>query len=62
MKPALVPTIAAEAHRLGMTVTGHVPNGMTSSEVVTAGFDGINHLVLPERDLLQSKEVKHSTA
>ena len=28
VKPELVPVIAAEAHRLGMTVTGHVPEGM----------------------------------
>ncbi len=44
MKPALVPVITAEAHRLGMTVTGHVPIGMTTSQAVAAGYDGINHL------------------
>jgi imidazolonepropionase-like amidohydrolase len=44
--PALVPVITAEAHRLGMTVTGHVPNGMTSQSVVEAGYDGIAHMQL----------------
>ncbi|MDR3446137.1 amidohydrolase family protein [Dyella sp.] len=44
MKPELVPVIAAEAHRLGMTVTGHVPFGMTAPEVVKAGYDSINHI------------------
>ncbi|MGG6462450.1 amidohydrolase family protein [Solilutibacter silvestris] len=44
MKPALVPVITEEAHRLGMTVTGHVPIGMTASQAVAAGYDGINHL------------------
>jgi imidazolonepropionase-like amidohydrolase len=44
--PAIVPVITAEAHRLGMTVTGHVPQGMTSQSVVEAGFDGIAHMQL----------------
>lgn len=44
--PDLVPVIAAEAHRLGMTVTGHVPQGMTAAQVVEQGFDGIAHMQL----------------
>jgi imidazolonepropionase-like amidohydrolase len=44
VKPELVPVITAEAHRLGMTVTGHVPNGMTALQAVEAGVDQINHL------------------
>lgn len=47
IKPALVPVFAAEAHRLGMTVTGHVPTGMTASEAVLAGMDQINHASYP---------------
>jgi imidazolonepropionase-like amidohydrolase len=47
MKPALVPVIAQEAHRLGMTVTGHVPTGMTTVEAVEAGYDQINHIQYP---------------
>lgn len=47
MKPELVPVIATEAHRLGMTVTGHVPNGMTSVQAVEAGYDQINHIHYP---------------
>ena len=35
--------MAAEAHRLGMTVTGHVPFGMNAFEAVKAGLDQINH-------------------
>ena len=42
--PALVPVITAEAHRLGMTVTGHVPTGMTVYDAVNAGMDMINHV------------------
>ena len=29
VKPAIVKAICTEAHRLGLTVTGHIPNGMT---------------------------------
>jgi imidazolonepropionase-like amidohydrolase len=58
MKPSLVPVITAEAHRLGMTVTGHVPIDMTSAEAVAAGYDGINHIEFPERDLLHIEKGK----
>lgn len=44
--PALVPVIVDEAHKLGMTVTGHVPGGMTAQQVVELGFDGIAHMQL----------------
>jgi imidazolonepropionase-like amidohydrolase len=43
IKPEVLRAIAAEAHRLGMTVTGHVPEGMTAVEGVDAGMDMINH-------------------
>jgi Amidohydrolase family len=36
--------ICAEAHRLGMTVTGHVPRTMNALQAVEAGMDQINHL------------------
>ena len=42
--------IIDEAHRLGMTVTGHVPTAMRGSgpggrqAAVEAGFDGIAHM------------------
>ena len=48
--------ICAEAHRLGMTVTGHVPQGMNALQAVEAGMDQINHLnfvetgFFPDRD------------
>jgi imidazolonepropionase-like amidohydrolase len=61
LKPELVPVIAAEAHRLGMTVTGHVPNGMTTSQAVEAGYDQINHIQYPARDLLHIERGKPFT-
>jgi imidazolonepropionase-like amidohydrolase len=36
--------ICADAHRLGMTVTGHVPEGMNALQAVEAGMDQINHM------------------
>jgi hypothetical protein len=36
--------ICAEAHRLGMTVTGHVPKGMNALQAVEAGMDQLNHM------------------
>jgi len=39
-----VKAVADEAHRLGMTVTGHVPEGLTAYQVIEAGQDQINHV------------------
>lgn len=36
--------ICAEAHRLGMTVSGHVPEGLNAFQAVEAGMDQISHL------------------
>lgn len=58
MKPALVPVIADEAHKLGLTVTGHVPEGMTTAQAVAAGYDAINHISYPARDLLHMERGK----
>jgi imidazolonepropionase-like amidohydrolase len=35
--------ITAEAHRLGMSVTGHVPDGINTLRAIDAGMDQINH-------------------
>ena len=44
VKIDVLKAIAEEAHRLGMTVTGHVPSGISAFEAVEAGMDQINHL------------------
>src|SRR4029077_1094098 len=36
--------VAEEAHRLGMAVTGHIPEGLTAYQGVDAGMDQINHI------------------
>jgi imidazolonepropionase-like amidohydrolase len=44
MKPELVPTIVAEAHKRGLRVSGHVPAFMTAEQVVRLGFDEVQHI------------------
>jgi N-acetylglucosamine-6-phosphate deacetylase len=44
LKPELVKPLAAEAHRLGMKVHGHIPAFKTAIEVINDGYDEINHL------------------
>jgi len=36
--------VADEAHRLGMTVTGHIPVGLNAYQAIEAGQDQINHV------------------
>jgi imidazolonepropionase-like amidohydrolase len=43
IKPELVPSIAAEAHRNGMRVSGHVPAFMTMQQAVEQGYDEVQH-------------------
>jgi len=44
MNPDWVKPIAAEAHRLGLRVTGHVPAFDTPDRVIADGYDSIAHL------------------
>jgi hypothetical protein len=44
LDPALVPPIIEHAHRLGLRVSGHIPNGLTAEQAVRAGFDEIQHV------------------
>jgi imidazolonepropionase-like amidohydrolase len=43
IKPELVPSIAAEAHRNGMRVSGHVPAFMTMEQAILQGYDEVQH-------------------
>ena len=43
-KPEIVKVICDEAHRLGLTVTGHIPNGMTLQQGVDSGMNMVNHM------------------
>ena len=42
--PAWVPATAAEAHRLGLHVHGHLPAGMRPSQAIADGYDEITHI------------------
>jgi len=50
-KPAIVKVISEEAHRLGLTVTGHIPQGMTLRAGVDSGMDMVNHLPYAYSDM-----------
>jgi imidazolonepropionase-like amidohydrolase len=42
--PAWVAPAAAEAHKLGLHVHGHVPAGMRPSEAIASGYDELTHI------------------
>ena len=42
--PAWVAPAAAEAHKLGLHVHGHVPAGMKPSQAIAAGYDELTHI------------------
>ncbi|HLY54888.1 MAG TPA: amidohydrolase family protein [Stellaceae bacterium] len=42
--PAWVKATAAEAHRLGLHVHGHLPAGMRTKEAIEDGYDEITHI------------------
>src|SRR5262249_29506275 len=44
VKPELVPVITAEAHKLGLRVSGHVPSGMIAEQFIRDGVDEIQHM------------------
>ena len=46
LPPRLIAPLARAAHEAGMSVTGHVPDGIGAVHAVEAGMDQINHLQL----------------
>ncbi len=60
LAPAVVGAIITEAHRLGMTVTGHVPRALGLLASVDSGMDQIAHL--PIRGDTASDSVKTQIA
>src|SRR4029077_12822065 len=55
VKPEIVKVVTAEAHRLGMTVTGHIPNGMNAIQGIESGMDQINHVSYLTAVMMDSK-------
>ena len=56
MKSDNVKAVCTDAHKVGMTVTGHIPIGMNAYEGVDDGMDMINHIHYVA-DLLLPKDV-----
>ena len=56
VKPAMVPVICAEAHRVGLPVTGHIPEGMNIMQGVGAGMDQVNHISYVVRALRRNPD------
>jgi imidazolonepropionase-like amidohydrolase len=56
LQPDVVGAIIAEAHKLGMTVTGHIPRSLTLLAAVDSGMDHVAHL--PIRGSADSQSVK----
>jgi len=44
LDPKWVPAMAAEAHKLGLHVHGHIPQGMRPLDAIKAGYDEITHI------------------
>jgi Amidohydrolase family len=44
VKPQVLKEICSEAHRLGLSVTGHIPEGMNLEQAVDSGMDMVNHV------------------
>jgi imidazolonepropionase-like amidohydrolase len=42
--PKWVAPIAAEAHKLGLRVCGHIPSFMTATQAINAGYNEITHI------------------
>jgi cytosine/adenosine deaminase-related metal-dependent hydrolase len=44
IRPEWVAPMAAEMQRRGITLSGHIPSGMSAAQAVAAGFDEIQHI------------------
>jgi imidazolonepropionase-like amidohydrolase len=58
--PAWVKATAAEAHRLGMHVSGHLPAGMRTHTAIEDGYDEITHIYFTLMEALPEDVVKVS--
>src|SRR5262249_11510874 len=60
LDPSYVAPMAAEAHRLGMHVHGHIPHGMRPLDAVRAGYDEITHINFVMMQAMPQDVVDHS--
>jgi len=52
IQPEVLKAISAEAHRRGMTVTGHVPAAINAFDGIADGMDQVNHLQFVTRAMM----------
>jgi len=60
MNPAWIPAAAAEAHRLGLHVHGHIPAGMRTMDAINAGYDEITHIYFATMEAMPDEVVAKS--
>ena len=58
--PSWVAPAAAEAHRLGLHVHGHLPARMRTQEAIDAGYDEITHIYFVAMQAMPDDVVDHS--
>lgn len=58
--PAWVAPAAAEAHRLGLHVHGHLPAGMRPSQAIAAGYDELTHIYFVSMEAMPDAVVQQS--
>ena len=58
--PAWVAPAAAEAHKLGLHVHGHLPAGMKPSEAIAAGYDEITHIYFVSMEAMPAEVIRTS--
>lgn len=58
--PAWVKPAAAEAHRLGLHVHGHLPAGMRPMQAIADGYDEITHIYFVSMQAMPDDVVQHS--
>ena len=60
MTPAWIAPAAAEAHRLGLHVHGHIPAGMRTLDAINAGYDEITHIYFATMQAMPDEVVAKS--
>jgi len=60
LNPLWVAPMAAEAHRIGLHVHGHLPVGMRPTEAIADGYDEITHIYFVAMQAMPQDVVDHS--
>ncbi len=55
VKPDMIKAIAEEAHAVGLSVTGHIPQGVGLLDAIKAGQDQVNHFTFVYQAMRKDK-------